>query len=76
MHKSLEQIRRDADRYVKLKDLKLPKLACLCKFYRKLFLKLKDKVQETQLRQLKLISLVGGGIYSRDRIVRETGRLQ
>lgn len=48
MYKRLEQIWGDVGRYVKLQDLKLPKLSYTCKFYRKLFLKSEGKVQETQ----------------------------
>lgn len=55
MCKSSEQVKGDVGRYAQLKDLKLPKLSYICKFYRKLFLKLVNKVQETQLRQLKLV---------------------
>lgn len=42
MCKSLEQVKRDVGRYVKLKDLKLPKLSYICKLYRKLFLNWKQ----------------------------------
>lgn len=74
MYKSLGQIRRDERRYVKLKRFKATKLSYICKLYRKLFLKLEDKVQKPQLRQLKLYFFGRGRMNSRDRTVRKTGR--